>query len=160
MHIVTMDPRRCVACGHCENACAFRRKNHFDHRDSAIRVNHYPEDNACIPLTCVHCAVAWCKEVCPAAAISRDKVTDAVIIDPARCIGCKMCMLTCPFGAIGFDSIMQTCFKCDLCGGDPQCVKTCFAGALNFEDEEDVALTNRRRHDNRLAAVLRHPTRD
>jgi len=160
MRLVTMDPRKCVACGHCENACSFRRSNRFDHRDSAIRVIHYPEKGVCIPLTCVHCRVAWCQEVCPAAAISRDSLTDAVVIDSARCIGCKMCMLACPFGAIGFDSASLVCFKCDLCEGDPKCVKTCFSGALNFEDEADVALANRRQHDNRLAALLRTPADD
>ncbi|MCP5087611.1 MAG: 4Fe-4S dicluster domain-containing protein [Rhodobacteraceae bacterium] len=160
MQIVTVNPRKCVACRHCESVCSFQRRGHYNHHDSAIRVNHYPEQAACIPLTCVHCAEAWCQEVCPAAAISRDAKTNAVLIDATRCIGCKMCMLACPFGAINFDSSAQSCFKCDLCNGDPQCVKVCFPGALNFEREEDAARANRARHDNRMAAQFGNRNHD
>ena len=44
----------------------------------------------------MHCDEAWCLEVCPAAAIRRDPETGAVVIDAARCAGCKMCLLACP----------------------------------------------------------------
>ena len=160
MKIVTMDPRKCVACGHCENACAFHRTGDYDHRNSAISVNHYPDKSACIPMTCVHCRKAWCMEVCPAAAISRSADTDAVLIDANRCIGCKMCMLACPFGAINFDTEKLTCFKCDLCGGNPKCVQHCFPGALEFESEEAVPLANRNQHDNRLAGMFGRENND
>ena len=160
MKIVTMDPRKCVACGHCENACAFHRSGNYDHRNSAIRVNHYPEKSACIPMTCVHCQVAWCMDGCPAAAISRCVETDAVLIDADRCIGCKICMLACPFGVINFDTEKLVCFKCDLCGGDPKCVQHCFPGALEFENEEAIALGNRNHHDNRLIAMFGRENHD
>jgi Fe-S-cluster-containing dehydrogenase component len=149
-----MDPRRCVACGHCENVCAFRQSNDFDRHFSSIRVNHYPEQSVCLPLTCVHCTVAWCMEVCPAGAIARNPETRAAEIDPARCIGCKMCMLACPFGAVHFDPRREVCIKCDLCGGDPQCVKHCFPGALRFEAEEELHRPNRSRVDRLLFATL------
>lgn len=154
MKIVVSDPQRCVACGHCENACAYSRSGSFERPQAVIRVNYYAESQTCIPMTCVHCQTAWCMEVCPAAAISRHGDTDAVVIDPARCIGCKMCMLACPFGTIHFDTVNKVCIKCDLCGGDPQCVKNCVSGALTFQDEEDMYRNNRDRHDRQMAALL------
>jgi Fe-S-cluster-containing hydrogenase component 2 len=36
---------------------------------------------------------------------------------------------------MGFDSDRRTVFKCDLCDGDPQCVRYCFPGALTYVPE-------------------------
>ncbi len=155
MHIVTIDPLKCVACSHCENACSYHKSGSFRRKDSAIRVNYYPKTRTCIPMTCVHCRDAWCMEVCPAGAISRNASTDAVEIDASRCIGCKMCMLACPFGTMHFDSENKVCMKCDLCGGDPECVKQCISGALTFEAEEDLYRSNRYRIDRQMFSVLK-----
>jgi Fe-S-cluster-containing hydrogenase component 2 len=73
--------------------------------------------------------------VCPREAIYRDNRLDRVLIDYDRCISCRMCMAACPFGALGFESERQTVFKCDLCGGDPLCVRYCFPGALNYIED-------------------------
>jgi len=154
VRIVTMDPRKCVACGHCENACAYRRRGDFDQQHSVIRVSFYAASRVCIPLTCVHCREAWCEEICPAAAIGRNPRTGAVEIDDERCVGCRMCMLACPFGTMLFDGERGICMKCDLCGGDPACVKECVSGALSFEAEEEFHTRQRYRVDRRLAAVL------
>lgn len=143
MRIVVVDPDTCVACRNCEYACAFRQNGSFDRSASHIRVNFYPKERASVPLTCMHCAEAWCMEVCPAAAISRNPETGAVEIDAARCAGCKMCMLACPYGNIHFDAVASVSRKCDLCGGDPMCVRACTAGSLQFIEEE-VAFDFRR----------------
>lgn len=154
MRIVTVDPRSCVACRNCEYACAYKHTGDFDRKDSRIRVNFYPEDLVCIPWTCAHCAEAWCMEICPANAISRNVETGAVEIDPNRCAGCKMCLLACPSGNIHFDTKEHVSEKCDLCGGDPNCVKFCVAGALNFIDEEEAYEYLREGFDNRLRRIL------
>ena len=89
MRIVAVDPDSCVACRNCEYACAFRQSGDFDRRASHIRVNFYAEERACVPLTCMHCDEAWCLEVCPAAAISRDPDTGAVAIDASAAPGAR-----------------------------------------------------------------------
>ena len=154
MRIVTMDPASCVACRNCEYACAFKQGRTFERRDSHIRVSFYPEERACIPGTCLHCEQPWCLEVCPAAAIRRSPESGAVEIDPERCAGCKMCLLACPFGAIRFDAQAGVARKCDLCGGEPQCVKHCISGALQFEEAEEAFAFRRACLDARLKDLL------
>lgn len=69
-------------------------------------------------------------KVCPNGSIYLDDVLNTVRIKVHDCIGCKMCYSACPFGAMGFDAERGTAFKCDLCGGDPECVRRCEPGAL------------------------------
>ncbi len=154
MRIVVVDPDACVACRNCEYACAFRHGGDFRRDDSRIRVNFYPAERACVPLTCLHCSEAWCLEVCPAAAISRDPETGAVEIDESRCAGCKMCLLACPYGNVHFDSESGVSRKCDLCGGDPACVRVCISGALDFVEADEAADRRRTTVDARLRRAL------
>ena len=58
-------------------------------------------------------------------AISRDADRLRTVIDYNLCVGCRMCVYACPFGAMGFDADRGRPYKCDLCGGDPLCVKFC-----------------------------------
>lgn len=154
MKIITVDPNSCVGCGNCEYACAFKQKEDFDKKDSNIRVNFYPEDVVCIPWTCLHCSDAWCMEVCPAGAIKKNPKTNAIEIDSKHCVGCKMCMLACPYGSIHFDTNAMVSRKCDLCQGDPQCVKFCISGALQFVDVEEAFNFKREAFDSQLKHVM------
>lgn len=154
MRIVVVDPDACVACRNCEYACAFRQSGDFEQSASHIRVNFYPQERACVPLTCMHCEEAWCLEVCPAAAISRDPGTGAVMIDESRCAGCKMCLLACPYGNVHFDPQDGVSRKCDLCGGDPMCVRCCTSGALEFIEADEIADRRREALDARLRRAL------
>jgi len=67
-----------------------------------------------------------------------------LLVDQNACIGCKQCMVVCPFGAVHFDSARKAVFKCDLCDGDPECVKWCFTGGVTFG--ETAELPARKRH--------------
>ena len=148
MKMITIDPKKCVACRNCELACAFARTQETCEREeSNIKVNHYIDEHIVLPMTCLHCEEAWCLKVCPAAAISRNENTNAVIIDPDRCAGCKMCMLSCPYGNIHFDHEKLVSRKCDLCNGNPKCVGHCIAGALQYEEIDDLVERKRKRTD-------------
>jgi len=137
MRIVAVDPTSCVACRNCEYACAFKQTGDFDVKHSNIRVNFYPEERVCIPWTCLHCGEGWCME-----------------IDANRCAGCKMCLLACPFGSIHFDKVELVSKKCDLCGGDPNCVKFCTSGALQFVEEDEAYSFRRESLDAKLKALF------
>jgi len=90
------------------------------------------------PMICQQCDKPRCQEFCPAHAIDRNPKTNAMVINYDRCIGCRMCMAVCPFGAMRYDTKRHKVFKCELCEGDPQCVKLCPQEALQFLSK-DVA---------------------
>jgi Fe-S-cluster-containing hydrogenase component 2 len=81
---------------------------------------------------CRHCENPPCLAACSNKAISRDMRLDRVIINHKLCVGCKMCVHSCPFGVIRFDEERGLAFKCDLCEGDPECVRVCEPGALTY----------------------------
>jgi Fe-S-cluster-containing dehydrogenase component len=154
MKFISIDMDKCVGCMNCEYACSFIQNEDFARKDSNIRVNYYPETVTNITMTCMQCTEAWCLEVCPANAISRDEETGVVKIDQDKCAGCKMCMLACPFGNIHFNATKLVSQKCDLCGGDPNCVKFCISGALQFEESEDLFESKRSSLDGKLQQLI------
>ncbi len=155
MRIVVGDPEYCVACRDCVYACAFAHGGGLDGESSLIAVGFSPEDRVCLPLTCLHCEQAWCMEVCPADAISRDDATGAVVIDEERCAGCKLCLLACPVGAVRFDAAAGVARKCDLCGGDPACVRGCTVDVLQYCEPGEMADARRESLEAKLRAVYR-----
>lgn len=89
--------------------------------------------------------------VCPTEAIHRPDEHGPVLIDPDRCIGCKFCLVVCPFGVIDLSRDGKAMVKCDLClertkaGEEPACVAGCPTGALEFCEIGDWL--KRRRQD-------------
>jgi len=69
-------------------------------------------------------------------AISIDSRTGAVLIDESECTACGDCVTHCPFNTNGRVIFViaerGTAIKCDLCGGEPQCVEICPTDALTF----------------------------
>ena len=59
--------------------------------------------------------------------------------------GCRMCMVACPFGAVAYIADHRHTFKCDLCDGDPLCVRYCEPQALTFEIPAQTSLNRRRK---------------
>lgn len=152
--IITADINKCVGCHDCEHACAYHyTRSTCEEKWSNIQVNDYVEERSVVPMTCFQCERAWCMEVCPTHALVRDEETGAVVVQAERCIGCKMCMRACPFGNMHFDPIRKISRKCDLCGGDPRCVEHCVAGALQYEEVEELAAAKRRKVDSSLKGL-------
>ena len=85
------------------------------------------------PVTCQQCTEPPCMAACPKNAIHRDPVSGWVLLDDSACVGCKMCVSACPTGAMGFDAELGMAYKCDLCGGDPQCARVCQTKAIEYE---------------------------
>ena len=71
-------------------------------------------------------------DACPYGAIEVVPPTNARVVNTAKCTGCKTCQLACPWGMPTFDPETKKASKCHLCGGDPECVKACPTGALQY----------------------------
>ena len=133
------DIRKCVGCRSCEIACAIehsKSKNIFDAvKEKPLpkkRVKTENEGKKIISLHCQHCEDAPCVIACMSGALSKDKKTGATLHDKEKCVGCWMCVMTCPFGAIVRDVENHIAVKCDLCPDreDYACVVACPTGAL------------------------------
>ena len=91
--------------------------------------------------------------VCPMKAISRDEEMGLVSVDYNACIGCRSCIGACPFGAMSFHLKEKQVFKCDLCDGDPQCVRFCEVKAVDFIEADEVSILKKRHAAERLSAA-------
>jgi anaerobic carbon-monoxide dehydrogenase iron sulfur subunit len=132
---------RCTACRACELACSMKHHGLFSPSRSRIQVNVFLEDAVYIPTACTQCDQAWCVKICPTGAIVRDQATLAYTVTKEKCVGCKMCVLACPFGSMMLFAETGKAEKCDHClsvDGQPECVKFCTPKALEYlaEDSE------------------------
>ncbi len=84
-------------------------------------------------LPCRHCEEPYCLEACMSGALYRDEQTGVILHHREQCVGCWMCVMVCPYGAISRDvREKKAASKCDLCGGKdpPVCVAKCPNEAL------------------------------
>ena len=144
MKIIFVDYKLCTGCKNCELACAYYGNGSFNRDDSKIKVTLYPLEKVIATQLCMQCDSAPCMAVCPTQALTRDKNTNAVILDKEKCIGCKECISVCPFGNIEFNYKTKIVQKCDLCGGDPKCVRFCQSNALNFIEINEISSKRRK----------------
>ncbi|MBI5574608.1 MAG: 4Fe-4S dicluster domain-containing protein [Elusimicrobia bacterium] len=135
----------CMACRLCEIACLVA------HSKSKKIIKAYKEEFPSLtprliieqkgPLSfaiqCRHCKDAPCVEACVTGAMKRGKKTGAVSHDREKCVGCWMCIMSCPFGVILMDTKeKKVATKCDLCEDvrEPACVDACPNEALVYKE--------------------------
>lgn len=104
--------------------CSLEHHGVFNPAMARIRVEYDEEENAYSPVICRHCEEPACADACHVGAMSRDERTGAVVIDGKACILCLECVEACPYGALNV-APDGAVLKCDLCGGDPVCVRFC-----------------------------------
>jgi formate dehydrogenase iron-sulfur subunit len=158
---VLVDLTRCVGCRSCENAClvrqgypelpaenfgygpgdgqlTFKTRTFVDFRqvDGADGTSH----RVPVKRQCMHCLDPACVSVCPVAALEKSP-RGSVLWRNDRCIGCRYCLLACPFGVPRYEwdnALTPRVNKCDFCddrqaaGLTPACVAACPTGALKF----------------------------
>ncbi len=150
MKVLTIDLARCTGCRSCEYACSFRHTGAFNRWDSKIIISQFLDDYIFIPTVCTQCEDAYCVNVCPTKALTKNYETGVVEFDSNKCIVCKQCVIACPWGSIKLNHTGREIIKCDLCGGDPECVKVCQPGALRFVEVEDMVQSKRFRSATKL----------
>ncbi|MGL5031211.1 MAG: 4Fe-4S dicluster domain-containing protein [Aeromonas sp.] len=93
---VIADPKLCIGCGTCMAACSSVHK--AQGLQQAPRLTVMRHELATMPVQCRHCDDAPCIKVCPVEAIAQ--TDDSVQINESLCIGCNLCAVACPFGAV------------------------------------------------------------
>ncbi|MCX7803920.1 MAG: 4Fe-4S dicluster domain-containing protein [Planctomycetota bacterium] len=132
----------CIGCRLCEIHCIVRHS-----KSGKIIKAFRSEKDAIVPavtveqkgytsfaLQCRHCDEAPCIEACMTGAMRRDGKTGAVLCDRDRCVGCWMCIMVCPAGAVRQGKCREAASKCDLCldRDVPACVANCPNEALTL----------------------------
>lgn len=142
--LLLFNPSKCTGCKTCEMACSLTQTGVCNPASSRRRTISFDEEILDVPMQCQQCDDPACQNVCPADAIHLDEQTGAKIINNNKCIGCKMCMIACPFGAVSVDPLTKKVVKCDLCVGDPACAKFCPTGAIEYLPAETYSLMRQR----------------
>lgn len=154
-YFVKANPDLCIGCRTCMIGCVVAHEGlrifevDPDSYTFNPRLHMVKTAKISAPVQCKHCESPACLAVCPENAITQDD--KGVFIHTDKCIGCKSCMVACPFGAIdmvplagqfqadGREKIVAN--KCDLCTGlpgGPACVRVCPTAALRLVKEETL----------------------
>jgi len=105
----------------------------YSPRESAVEIEEAKEGLAAFPSVCIQCEDPACMRSCPFNAIERDQSSGSVRVISEKCTACGWCTKTCPLeGAIKIVPTSGKAFKCDVCNGDPACVKYCPTEALKL----------------------------
>lgn len=123
--VLTVTPELCTGCRTCELACSLAKAGELNVWKARLRLRTGRSIGTFEPTVCRHCSNPSCLAACPfPGAMFLDERTGAVVISEEKCTGCRVCLEACPFGAIYLDPDGNL-LKCDLCGGDPVCVRYC-----------------------------------
>ncbi|MDP6099871.1 MAG: 4Fe-4S dicluster domain-containing protein [Dehalococcoidia bacterium] len=139
--MLIVDPARCTGCRSCETACSTFREGESSLYKCRVKVVRFPEELFFYPVVCQQCETPLCAVPCPTNALQKDNQTGLVELIRDRCVGCKMCVTACPFGAITL--VDGYPIKCDLCDGEPACTRLCEPGAITLGDDERMGQTQR-----------------
>ena len=144
-----IDTVRCTGCMACFMACKEvnglpNRDDHELNKDTFSVVKKI--DGVFVRRLCMHCIKPACESVCPVAALQKTAL-GPVIYDADRCIGCRYCMMACPFGVPTYewDSITPRVRKCFMCyeqrvshSKPTGCAEACAYGASVFGKRKDL----------------------
>jgi len=154
LKLLVVDHEKCVGCNICELVCSAFHEKRFNPALSKIRVVGHDKASLDIPFVCFHCEAPVCEKVCPVKAIGRDPRSGFVNVDYEKCIHCSVCIIKCPYRGFFKDPFGKT-IKCDLCGGEPQCVKHCPSNAIKYVEKSPETAQQKRQSMNALLKTLR-----
>lgn len=156
MREIFIDAERCTACKTCETSCAVEHSASqdlftaiFESPRPQTRIHVEKANGLSYPVRCMHCRDAACIIACPTGAMHREADFGAVQVNDEKCMGCFMCAMVCPFGAISAHSDKKIAVKCDFCtsrlraGELPACVEGCPTSALIYGEEQELVRQKR-----------------
>jgi formate dehydrogenase iron-sulfur subunit len=153
------DATLCINCKACEQACAERNKLPYDdaiaaeQKQSAHKLTVVVDKGEkFMRRLCMNCVDPTCVSVCPVAAL-RKTAAGPVTYDADACIGCRYCMVACPFDVPKYEwgSLLPRMRKCDMCadrvaaGKPTACTEACPVGATKFGERDELIAEARKR---------------
>jgi anaerobic carbon-monoxide dehydrogenase iron sulfur subunit len=138
------DVKKCLGCKSCEIACSVAHSATQDilkliqeETLSLPRKKVLQSKDKNYPVSCRHCKDPKCVDACMAFALVYDKEKGIVEHDESRCVGCWMCVMSCPYSAIRPDIKRKTPVRCDKCKDkdEPACVAACPTKAIIWKEE-------------------------
>jgi Fe-S-cluster-containing dehydrogenase component len=176
---VLVDTTRCIGCRACEAACAEANaldgparagdpevldvRRSTDERTFTVvnRVARRPE--RFVKSQCMHCLEPGCASACPTRALEKT-AAGPVVYNPERCLGCRYCMVACPFNVPKYEYTSASPYvrKCTFCaerqarGIPPACTSVCPSGALTFGARDELLEEARRRIYSGSAPYIPH----
>jgi formate dehydrogenase iron-sulfur subunit len=152
-----IDITRCIGCRGCVSACKEAHGLPPGDADTTLSATALTaladlNDEVHVRKLCMHCLEPSCASVCPVGALHRTP-QGAVEYSAGQCLGCRYCMLACPFGVPRYEwtSVAPAVRKCDLCaarraqGQVPACVEICPAEATQFGERDELLAEAHRR---------------
>jgi formate dehydrogenase iron-sulfur subunit len=158
---VLVDLTRCIGCRACENACRVRQgraslptapfgygagEGKLSFTSWTVVDFHEAGHRVPVKKQCMHCLDPACVSACPVAALYQTP-RGSVAYRADRCLGCRYCMVACPFNVPRYEwyeGLTPRVGKCDFCddrvasGLAPACVTACPTGALKFGKRADI----------------------
>lgn len=151
--VLITSPEKCTGCGTCELACSLAHEGEC--RPASARVNVFRfSDGTNIPMMCFQCEDAACVSVCKPKALYRTDCGGLVEFDEQKCIGCRMCVMACPFGNIAIVRPDKAAKKCDLCDGTPQCAEFCPTKAIEFVLADSAVIAKKKDFSAKMKLAL------
>jgi formate dehydrogenase iron-sulfur subunit len=159
---ILTDTTRCIGCHECVLACKRANRLALDaprrwSLDDGLSARNWTSivegpAHSFVRKQCRHCLEPACVSACPVGALQRSD-TGAVVYDGGKCMGCRYCMMACPFGIprYDWDQTVPYVRKCILCqdrirsGRQPACTEACPTKATIFGDRLGLIAEARRR---------------
>lgn len=163
---ILYDSTRCVGCQTCENSCAEANelpaptdapeagviRKTDENRRTVVNAFKTTKGEVYVKQQCMHCNEPACVAACLTQAMHKTK-EGPVIWRGNKCMGCRYCMVSCPFDVPKFEYLSPNprITKCDMCytrlmaGKKPACAENCPAEAIMFGTRRELLKEARKR---------------